>query len=223
MNTRTDKTTKALSWEALRTSFPMGTTYVDGKAVYADSLTYAVENGLILNLLQECADELHDGNLYAAICAFSRKMSSQVHNTPLKAVIVDRATELKRVEILSKYTQELMATYGKRATSGTPQWAYGPADIDAITDIAVLQKVINSIADPASGKQNIRYAELLGDNWKITAMDNRDYARKRMTALKNQTPEIDTSLLEKLQSGKAAKLTTEETARLAALIASLKK
>ena len=229
--------TQELHWRALHERFFIGTRLTEvlardeaGNILFkgdqpvvrrerqsVNELEEAIADGTLDRMLADCAAELHDGDIAVALKAWRRVLSSTQTNLKKRSQV--GPTDWVRFELLWQFTTDKLAAASKDAVGGgLPQWAFGPEQIDRVNDPAVLQKIINSIADVCSTKANSpRYAEQLGSNYREVANANRAYARKRMKALNSAKGQIDPALLSKLQKG-SAKLSSAETAALLKLL-----
>lgn len=253
--TRQTKLTQDLHWATLVENFPIGYVPVtkivtvrdeQGKAlldgngaeltavitttdtVFVNKMQEAIDAGVIDQLITECAKQYHNGDFLSALNWWKRVMDSQRHNISGSAYRPTLASDMARLETIDKYTtakRAMMDKSGRPMKSAKPQWAYGPDEIDQITDAAVLQKVINSIADVCSGaKANVDYATRLGPDFMTVAKANRAYARTRMAALKKELSSDQAKLINVLQDkqGKIT-LTAAQAAELRSLLAKLQK
>lgn len=229
------KVIEELKWQSLKERFFIGSRIVeelvrdtngnivikDGQPItrkvskFTNELQDAIEAGIMDELLQECADKLHNGDLRAALNAFKRNLSSTKTNMN-KRDTVSRADEI-RLATLLEYTSK-KSTPKDALGNGIPQWAYGPEQIDQIDDPDQLQKVINSISDVCSSKAyGDRYVTHLGANYREVAKANRAYARKRMKALAAAKNAISPELVAKLQKG-SVRLSAADAAALLKLL-----
>lgn len=240
--TRTTRLTEQLTWASYKEQYRIGQIMVEALArdsagniiveddqpkvvkayKFVNELKDAIDAGVFDKLVEDCAEAYHAGNTAAVYYAIGRNLDSQRHH--MKKRVEERGyapnlqTDKIRLDTMTEYVNSHKeAKNGPRGN--TPQWAYGPTEIDAIDDIDKLQKVINSINDVASdAKANKAYVERLGDSYKEVAKANREYARKRKAALQAKETEIDPAILQKLASGGKVTLTADQAAALAKLL-----
>lgn len=235
--TRTTKITEQLNWSTYKENYFIGTRpfeelerdadgnikLVNGhpKAVkvlrFVNELQEAIDAGVFDKLIQECADQLHDGDVQSVLRAVTRNLDSQRHNIKNRQQPFNRKTEEIRLETMVKFVSS-RSKARNRASEGLPQWAYGQAEIDAIDDVAKLQKVINSISDVCCDKAHGGYDKYLGDNYVETAKANREYARKRKADLEAKASAVDPDILGKLAKGSKVTLTADQAAQLLKLL-----
>ncbi len=236
--TRTTRLTEQLTWNYLKEVYFIGNitseelardaegniilTNNQPKVVHTtkmvNRLQEAIDAGEIDKLVVECAKMYHDGNTDAVYYAMARTLDSMRHNLKDRAYAPTLKIDTIRLETLTTYVRTKRKTAVK-ASGSIPQWAFGPAEIDAIDDPARLQKVINSINDVVSdAKINKSYAERLGEDYKEVAKRNREHARKRKELLQKKETAVDPDLLAKLATGKNVSLTAEQAALIAKLL-----
>lgn len=195
---------------------------VDGHPVavhvtkFVNDLQKAIDDGIVDKMVKKCADTMHGGDVQAVYYHMTRNLDSQRHTLKTTGYSVTPEADKIRLETMVNYINSKREA--KIRLEGTkPQWAYGPEDIDQITDVAKLQKVINSINDVACGKGHSNYAARLGVDFLQVAKANREYARKRKAILEAKAEEIDPNLLAKLMKGKASISAAEAEALLTLL------
>lgn len=235
------KLTEELRWTNLREAFPIGMRTVEvlerdakGNLVLhngepkvikvqkrVNELETAIADGTLDKMVAVCADTYHNGDVqgvYAAMAKTLDSMRCNLKNGNKNTSLWKNDTE--RLGILTAYVRS-HRTAQSRSTDGLPQWAFGPTEIDQITDPARLQKIINSISDVCADKAGASYVGLLGEDYVTKAKANREYARKRKAALEAKTQAPDPELIAKLNKpGKTGKvtLTPEEVETLMKLL-----
>ena len=234
---RTTRITEQLNWSIYKENYFIGTRLfeelerdtegniklVNGhpKAVktprFVNELQEAIDAGVFDKLIQECADQLHNGDVQSALRAVTRNLDSQRHTIKNKQQPFNLKTEEIRLETMVKFVNS-RSVAKTRAIEGLPQWAYGQTEIDAIDDVAKLQKVINSINDVCCDKAHGGYDKYLGENYVEAAKVNREYARKRKAELEAKANAVDPDILSKLAKGSKVTLTAEQAAQLMKLL-----
>lgn len=235
---RTTKITEQLHWTALREEFPIGMRTseelmrdANGKIVLKDGnpvvvkinkavneLQDAIDDGRLDALVAEAANKYHNGDIQGVLAAIAKDLASKRYH--LKDAYADSVKKIDeiRLDTLDKYVKS-RRTSDTRSTDGLPQWAYGTTEIDAIDDPAKLQKIINSINDVCCGKAGSSYIKYLGEDYLTVAKANREYARKRKTALETSKSALDPELIAKLSAGKGkVQLTADQAAAIMKLL-----
>ena len=226
-NSKVTKITEALSWQGLKDAFYIGNLTItkDGKhfEAFIDKLTEAVENGTLNTLVAECADAYHDGDTYEVYKALSKNLSSQLCNMAKKSFIPHRDIEEKRYTILHGYVQSKMKDHKATATGNAKSyWQWTMEEIEALSP-ATDARTIKSIYDLMMSVKS-KYPENAAGDTTFTARLKKisEMHSQAKKLAKAPAPVIDASLMEKLSKG-AAKLTAEESAKLAEILKSLGK
>jgi len=225
--------TEQLNWNQLRENYFIGSRVVEALArdakgkiiltngepkvikssVFVNELQEAVDDGRLDALVAEAATLYHGGNTKIVIDAIVRNLDSQRSNMKKREYAPNKKIDEIRLETLTKFVNARRTT--KSHASGTlPQWAYGPAEIDAIEDPNKLQNVINSINDACCNKSHMTYSTHLGENYVEVAKANRAYAQKRKAELVAKVSTVGPEILAKLAKGSKVTLTQEEAAQL---------
>jgi len=184
---------------------------------FVNELQEAIDDGTLDALVLDCANKYHGGNTQLVIAALIRNLDSERNNLKKRVCPTNKKIEELRLETMVKFVNDRRES--KTRTSGElPQWAYGPKEIDAITDPDKLRKIINSINDACCDKYHGTYAEFLGEDYVEAAKANREYARKRKATLEAKANEIDPDLLKKFISGQKVTLTADQAAQILKLL-----
>lgn len=231
MASKTTRISENLSWTALKENFYIGSITVGGQKLTVNKLQDAIDDGTLKQMLIECADEYHDGDLVAVLNILKRNLSSQLCNMRKRAsagYTSNYETDKIRYETLKTFVDGLMSEHVKPKSgisANKPQWAYGPEEIDQIDDPELLRKVINSIADPCSdGKNPAPYIARFGENYREIVIANREYARERLAKLKAEAskPKVSDALQQKILNGNG-RLTKAELEELTELLKRLER
>ena len=209
----TKKLTDQLSWNSIRTNFPIGTVVVNKKPVKINALQDAINDGTFDKLVQQAADELHNGDLHAVYAQLSRNLSSWLTNSKDVAYRPGMASEKLRYETLREYVDAGLKKV-KVATGGNDKayWQWSIDEIDAITEYKTAKSVYDNIA---SYKQKRLDPDEQADLY-AEATTRQKAARQKMKELKPRTDPDTVALMEKLEAGKA--LTQDEAAMLLKLL-----
>lgn len=217
----TCKVITELTWEALRNNYRIGTVKIGGKNIEVNELNEAIEDGTLDATMQKCADELHEGDLYSALLAFSRNLSSKATN--MKKSTYSTTTKVDKImyELLRDYTDKKMAEVKGSARSGNSKsyWQYTKEEIEAADSLQLITSIYNLMASMKS-----KYPELVA---KVPDFEERKalVSKKKsemLKALKNPANTVGDTLMTKLAGGKKTTLSAEEAATLANLLAKLK-
>lgn len=234
---RTTRITEQLNWSSYKETYFIGTRLSEELArdsagnvliekgqpkvikatKFVNELQEAIDSGEFDQLIQQCAEQYHGGNVQAVLTAMSRNLDSQRHNMKERSYAPNRRIDEIRLETMTIFVNSRREAK-TRAKEGLPQWAYGQAEIDAIDDVAKLQKVINSINDVCCDKAHGGYEKYLGANYVEIAKVNREYARKRKAELEAKANAVDPDILGKLAKGSKVTLTADQAAQLLKLL-----
>lgn len=235
--TRTTRITEQLNWSSYKETYRIGQSTVEelardsaGKIImendspktvkvskFVNELQDAIDAGVFDALVEECANQYHDGNVQAVYAAMARNLDSQRHNMKKRSYAPNRKIDEMRLETMVSYVNSRREAK-TRTNEAIPQWAFGPEQIDAIDDLAKLQKVINSINDVACDKAHGGYDKRLGANYVEIAKANREYARKRKAELEAKANAVDPEILAKLAKGSKVTLSADQAAQIMKLL-----
>lgn len=217
----TSKITEMLSWKYLASAFPIGSVKVDGEWVSSNGIKDAIEDGIIDTYVQECADKLHSGDVYSALLAWSKNLSSMRVNLNKAPRNVNSKNNEIMYSLLREYVTDRMTELKGTARGGNakPYWRYDLEDIAAITDVAVARSVYNNMAS-VNTKYPERAAEIADFAERRAAISAKKRMLEKAEKEGNQI-EISESLIEKLNRGKNAHLSAEEAATIAKLLETL--
>lgn len=240
-NNRINRISEELTWNSYSQSYFIGNRLVeelkrdgkgdvvlkDGKPVvmtgtkFVNELQDAISAGIFDELVQKCADEYHGGDVQGVYYALTRNLDSTRYNLKKRAAKYAQSSMIAIDKIRLATMEEFVASRSEaksRSANTTPQWAYGPTEIDAISDPDKLQKVINSINDVVCDKAHGVYEKRLGPNYVEVAKLNREYARKRKAELEAKANAISPDLLAKLAKGSKVTLSAEDAAKVLELL-----
>lgn len=179
-----------------------------------DLFKKACESGIIEKMIRDCADAMYGGDTLTVLRQLSRNVSSYKTNASKRPVVNSSHKNLD--EMVKLFDQVIHDMMPKGSTkTGTTKYAK-PAhmltteDIDEITDVEVLRKRINSLADYlCKGFSGLTEEDLEGSELakyqQVKAV--KDYARARRAELVavDKPAEISEGLAAKL--GKSGKVT----------------
>lgn len=206
------KLIKELNWREMKESYKIGTVKVKGELIKVNELQDAIEAGEILQLLQTCADELHNGDFSSAIKAFRRALQSQACNMRGNK-IAHTATDIQRYELLEAYTKQFVSTVSSASIEGKAKWQYTIEDIESLKgNHEELRKLYNSMMDKKSKDPESILAVTTMEEY-ISRVDR---VRELRNEAKNETELVSDSIIDKLQNNK--KLSKEETLELLKLL-----
>lgn len=221
-----NKTTRELSMQELTRAFYIGTITVNGVVTKVNELETAIQNGTILALIKECADKLHNGELKPVLDAMLKNLSDYKCRLYSKDFCPDRAQRIIRYNTLQEYVKSLAMNEAKKVStnkSGKAYWQWTIEDIDSVDmSSETAYRTLKSVYDNMASRKS-KYPETIEDLEEFNTRQK--YVRAKMSELKETTskPTVPASLLEKLNSAKAAKLSAEETAQLVELLSKLNK
>lgn len=201
-----ERITNELKWAALKNEYHIGKVKI-GKKVHAiNELKDAIENGEILAKLQACADELHDGDLIAAVKAYRRTLQSQGSNMRNNK-IAHMPTDMTRYELLDAYTNTLAPSKTTAASIGDKaRHEYSVEDIKSLAgNVVELQNMYNSFSTYRS-----RYFARIED---INDFDARFDLIKELKAEANKASSVSEECVQKILAS-GVKLTDEEIATI---------
>lgn len=198
-----DKTTKALQWDTLKNEFIIGSVRVGKKFIKVNQLADAIEDGVILERLQECADELHNGDFNDAVRAYRRILSSK-HTNMNKSDNTQPADRV-RYQLLKEYTDQFVIKSTNNVVIGKAKHDYTMEDIKKFAgDYKELTNLYNSFST-----QKSRYAEKIEDMADFTARF--DYVKQLKKAAKAKSA-VSVDIIEKVKAG--GTLTADELTKL---------
>lgn len=203
-----NKITKNLEWKALKENYKIGQVRVGKKFVSVNELADAIADGEIHALLQQCADELHDGDFSSAIRTFRKNLSSQLCN--MKKSNTTPPVDFQRYELLDKYTEQFVVKTTSAVVAGKAKVNYNHDDIMTLKgNHEELRKLYNVFADRKSKRP-----ESLDDEFYA----NFELIKQLKTEAKAAEDKVtvSTDILAKLKAG--VTLTAEESAELVKLL-----
>lgn len=234
-----NRITKELGWKEMKETFTIGTVKFKGELIKVNELQDAIEAGEIKEMLQRCADELHDGDFASAVKAYRRTLQSQGCNMR-SGKVAHTNTDLVRYELLENYTKQFVTTTSTAVIEGKAKWQYTLEDIESLAgNHEELRKLYNSMMDKLSKdpeaiveyfNRNLAWSKEPGlDSMEadfFVALETKsamlDYRAKveRVRVLRNEAKDpvnkVSDNIVAKLQAGK--KLTAEENAELLKLL-----
>lgn len=221
MSTNT-RITPELGWEAMRGAFRIGAIKLDGKTIEVNELAIAIEDGTLDAMMKTCADNLHAGDVYSALLAFSKNLSSKKCNLKKQPRNINTGVDKTMLELLTGYTSAKMAELKGSSRSGNSKayWQYTMEEIEACNEYATIKSIYENMCSVAS-----KYPE------RIESVDDfqakKEFVAKKrsemLKAQKNTPAKVDDALLAKLAGGKKTTLSADQAAFLADLLAKLQK
>ena len=205
---KTEKTIDALKWQALEKEYRIR----QKNGVWENELADAIKSGEFLSLLQQCADELHNGDFDKVIEAFRRNLSST--KTVKTKTDTFRTVDRIRWDLLDSYTAQFVGSVKANVvTADRPKWQATKAEIDAIAgNYEELRKLYNLMYDYVR-----RYRDRIET---VTTYEEYEelslYVKKLRDAADPKKATVSESVLEKLRAGK--KLTKAENEELVKLL-----
>lgn len=226
----------------MKETFTIGTVKVKGELIKVNELQDAIDAGEIKEMLQRCADELHNGDFSSAVKAYRRTLQSQGCNMR-NGKLAHTTTDLLRYNLLEGYTSQFVTTSSTAVIAGKAKWQYTMEDIESLAgNFEELRKLYNSMSDKKSKDPEaiveyyrtvvwpISTAECAAENTEVSSFQQvlsdkaaiRDYEAKieRVRVLRNEAKDpvnkVSDNIVAKLQAGK--KLTAEENAELLKLL-----
>lgn len=217
----TTRITENLNWQSLKENFFIGNVKVDGKYVAVNNLDVAIEDGTIEALVVECANELHEGNLYAAYLAWNRNLSSQQTNMK-KGYNPDAEQDWMRFNSLRAYVTKRMAEIKGEANNGNSKayWEYTMEEIEALTDAKTIKSVYDNMRSKKSKYPTV-VAAIADYEDRLAVISKK--RNELIAAEKSGINKVDEALLAKLSKGNKATLSAQEAADLFAILAKLQK
>ena len=241
------KTTMELSMKSLATRFYIGMVSIgEGKMVQVNSLKEAIDNGTLLAMIEDCAKQLHNGEIKPVLDAMLKNLSSYLCETnDMSKYFPDRNLRTVRYDLIQGYVKGL-AIDASAASSNKPvaksYWQWSMEDIKSVDINAEgAERLLKSIYDNLASAKT-KYPALTNDgtefasfsvhyvvgqaeeSWTFNAhAEKRALVTSMRNAIKNTTPVVSEAILAKLASGGVAKLTAIEAAELAVLLGKLKK
>ena len=206
MEKKVQRITKDLEWKVLKENYKIGQVKYNGKFIEVNELDEAIKSGELLETLQKCANELHNGSLPDAIKAYRRTLSSQYCN--MKKSDYVNPTDNVRYDLLDKYTAQFVNKSTNSIVPGKAKWQYTVADIMSLEgNHEELRKLLNSMADKKS-----KYPDDIVD---MTEYQSRLDLVKKLKK-EAEEPKVNNDILAKLKANK--KLTAEEAKELLNLL-----
>lgn len=215
------KITENLKWQSLKENFFIGSVKVDGKLVAVNNLDTAIEDGTIDALLLDCANELHDGDVYSALLAWSRNLSSQQTNMK-KDYHPDAKQDWSRYNSLRTFVDKKMAEVKGSTANGNAKayWEYTMEEINALTDAKTIKSVYDNMRSKKSKYPTVVAAIADYEDRLVVISKKRN---DLIAAEKSGISKVDANLLAKLGKGNKATLSAQEAADLFAILAKLQK
>lgn len=215
------KITANLRWKELTQTYSFMPVTFNG--VTFTPFDEALKDGTIRSLIQECADAMHGGNLAPVIRQLIENCQSKICIDKGRTVknSTQRASEVavaQFLEFLIALREEIGGTGKTVRTTGKAKWAVGAEEIEAMTDVVALGKIVDCMAS--------HKAKDLTDKPELTEEDtlfleNYSKARAKLKELKLQakaagstTVEVSAGLLDKLAKGSKTTLSAAEVAEL---------
>jgi hypothetical protein len=219
----TIRITESLKWQALEARYYIGNVVVDGKSRFVNALKDAIDDGSFEKLVQECADELHEGNLYEAYTYVAKNLSSFKTNSKKAPANSKAKINLIRYELLHEHVSKRMKELDAGNHNGGEKagWRYTVADAEAITTLKTATSVYNLMHS-----QKTKYPESLIENPEFDAA-LRIVSAKRTAMLKaaktTSVPKIPAHIADKLAKGTKATLSAAEAAELFKILEAIEK
>lgn len=218
---KTKKLIDELSWSYLKAEFIIKLNA--DNSVKIDELTAAIEDGTIMARVRKCADELHNGDVYAVLANWSRVLSSMKTNMGYrvsKGYFPQRKVEELRYTILRNFVSSEMAKI-KAAVNGTakPYWQWTLEEIEAIpvSNIKLAASIYNTMQSKKSKYPEV-VAEIPDFEVRMKAASAKYSAAKRA-----EKAGMTGSLVEKLAKGGVTTLSEDEVKQLQNLLKQLNK
>lgn len=133
-----------------------------------DQFKAAVENGVIEGMIRDCADAMYGGDLPTVLRQLARNVSSYKTNAAKRPMTNSGHRNVdKMVAMYDELIHSLMPKQAVRNSStvySKPAHMLTTEDIDAIDDLEVLRKRINSLADYlCKGFSGLKEEDLTGE------------------------------------------------------------
>lgn len=177
-----------------------------------DLFKQACETGIIEKMIRDCADAMYGGDIMTVLRQLSRNVSSYRTNAGKRPVVNNAHKNLdEMVRLFDQVIHDLMPKSSKVGTTkySKPAHMLTIEDIDEITDIEILRKRINSLADylckgfSGLAEEDLEGTELLKYQQVKAVKAHAQARRKELVA--DKPVEISDSLAAKL--GKTGKVT----------------
>lgn len=213
---KTSKITEGLSLQALKEAFFVGRIMVDGKELFIDNLTKAVDDGTMDRMVKEAADKLHNGDTAEVIRAMARNLSSLKTNLKKRGYVFNLDIEKHRYEVLKAFVDSRLAVaHTKVSESGVKSsesyWTWSIEQIQKLDvgDIKLCSSVYNNMHSAKSKYPDKVAADpTFVDRLKVAA--DKFSAAKKLAKAKEAVP---ADLINRLAQGKTT-LSKEEALEL---------
>ncbi len=215
------KITETLRWKNLTTVYSFMEVSIGGQKIMP--FAEALKDGSIKALIQDCADSMHDGNTMPVIKQLIENCQSKQCTDKDRVKNTVQVQSEKAVALFKDYLMDMRdESAGKSVRASKAKWAYTCDELDAVTDVATMTKIINCMASHKSKD--------LSEAYELTDADKQflevyAYARKLLKTMKEEASKVsvDNDLLAKLSKGSKATLSAAEAKELYELLAKLNK
>lgn len=218
----TNKITENLSWNAIKANYHIGTIMVNNEPVQVNQLQNAIEDGSMLKLIQDCADQMYKGDIVPVLKVMKHNLSSALCNTKKRPDTPTKFKDLTRIELMSSFLDGLVgkATVATRQNkAGKAYWTWTMEEIMAVplSDVRTLQSIRDNMAS-AKTKYPERIEDMDDFMARYKAASQRFSEAKKANKQSADNGELD-KLIKQLESGR---LTKADKAAIAQVLKNLK-
>ena len=204
----TNKITENLSWNNLKSNYHIGTIMVNGEPVQVNQLQNAIEDGSMLKLIQDCADQMYNGDIVPVLKVMKHNLSSALCNTKKRPDTPTKFKDLTRIELMSSFLDGLVgkATVATRQNkAGKAYWTWSLEEIMAVplSDVRTLQSIRDNMAS-AKTKYPERIEDMDDFMVRYKAASQRFSEAKKASKQSTDNGELD-KLIMQLESGRLSK------------------
>lgn len=218
----TNKITENLSWNAIKSNYHIGTIMVNNEPVQVNQLQNAIEDGSMLKLIQDCADQMYNGDIVPVLKVMKHNLSSALCNTKKRPDTPTKFKDLTRIELMTSFLDGLVgkATVATRQNkAGKAYWTWSLEEIMAVplSDMRTLQSIRDNMAS-AKTKYPERIEDMDDFMVRYKAASQRFSEAKKANKQSADNGELD-KLIKQLESGR---LTKADKAAIAQVLKNLK-
>lgn len=204
----TNKITENLSWNNLKSNYHIGTIMVNGEPMQVNQLQNAIEDGSMLKLIQDCADQMYNGDIVPVLKVMKHNLSSALCNTKKRPDTPTKFKDLTRIELMSSFLDGLVgkATVATRQNkAGKAYWTWSLEEIMAVplSDMRTLQSIRDNMAS-AKTKYPERIEDMDDFMVRYKAASQRFSEAKKASKQSTDNGELD-KLIMRLESGRLSK------------------
>ena len=204
----TNKITENLSWNNLKSNYHIGTIMVNGEPMQVNQLQNAIEDGSMLKLIQDCADQMYNGDIVPVLKVMKHNLSSALCNTKKRPDTPTKFKDLTRIELMSSFLDGLVgkATVATRQNkAGKAYWTWSLEEIMAVplSDVRTLQSIRDNMAS-AKTKYPERIEDMDDFMVRYKAASQRFSEAKKASKQSTDNGELD-KLIMRLESGRLSK------------------